>query len=168
MWLVKGHLLLHMRKIAESVTELASRRRWAETRFPRNKRYYCVFWLALFASALSAEACSQSASVLTPEGHQEPQEPRMLAITHITVINPGTGAEEQRDMTVLLRGLRIVAVEKSAEAHIPTGAEVHDEQGRYVMPGLWDAHVHLLQVGPKAFPLFLANGITSVRDMGSD
>jgi imidazolonepropionase-like amidohydrolase len=51
---------------------------------------------------------------------------------------------------------------------IPAGAIVHDASGRFVIPGLWDAHVDLSQVGPKAFPLLVSNGITSVRDMGSD
>jgi amidohydrolase family protein len=90
------------------------------------------------------------------------------AITHATVIDPVRGALEQRDMTILIRGGRIVAVGPAESVPIPPGAFVHDASGRYVIPGLWDAHVHLSQVGPKAFPLFLANGITSVRDMGSD
>ena len=71
-------------------------------------------------------------------------------------------------MTILIHESKIVAVQKSTEAHVPPGTLIHDERGRYVMPGLWDAHVHLTQVGSKAFPLLLANGITSVRDMGSD
>src|SRR5580658_6813107 len=100
--------------------------------------------------------------------HPEVHDARLQAITHVTVINPGSGAEERRDMTILYRDSTILTVENSAEAHLPPGTVIHDEHGRYVMPGLWDTHVHLLQVGPKAFPLFLANGITSVRDMGSD
>lgn len=90
------------------------------------------------------------------------------AITHVTLIDPGTGADEREDMTILIRDAKIVAVQKSTEARLTPGMLIHDERGRYVMPGLWDAHVHLTQVGPRAFPLLLANGITSVRDMGSD
>jgi hypothetical protein len=90
------------------------------------------------------------------------------AITHATVINPADGANEYRDTTIIIRGERIVAVEPSASVLIPSGAVVHDASGLFVIPGLWDAHVHLSQVGPDALPLLVANGITSVRDMGSD
>jgi hypothetical protein len=90
------------------------------------------------------------------------------AITHATVIDPAGGANEYRDMTIVIRGERIILVGPTASTLIPTGALVHDASGRFVMPGLWDSHVHLSQVGPEAFPLFVANGITSVRDMGSD
>lgn len=71
-------------------------------------------------------------------------------------------------MTIVVRDGKIVSVERSSRAIIPSGAVVHDETGRFVIPGLWDTHVHLTQIGPRAFPLFVANGITSVRDMGSD
>jgi len=37
-----------------------------------------------------------------------------------------------------------------------------------LIPGLWDAHVHLTKAGPLSLPLFVANGVIGVRDMGSD
>lgn len=37
-----------------------------------------------------------------------------------------------------------------------------------MIPGLWDAHVHLTKAGPLSLPLFVANGVIGVRDMGSD
>jgi amidohydrolase family protein len=91
-----------------------------------------------------------------------------LAITHVTVIDPARGAAEHRDMAIVIRAGRIVSIGPTGSMAIPSGAVVHDASGRYVIPGLWDAHVHLSQAGPNAFPLFIANGITSVRDMGSD
>jgi predicted amidohydrolase len=90
------------------------------------------------------------------------------AIAHATVINPASGANEYPDMTILIRGHRIVSVGPSASVLIAAGAVVHNASGRFVIPGLWDAHVHLSQVGSNAFPLFVSNGVTSVRDMGSD
>jgi Amidohydrolase family len=90
------------------------------------------------------------------------------AITHVTVINPAGSANEYGDMTIVIRGNRIISVGPTTSIPIPAGALVHDASGRFVMPGLWDSHVHLSQVGPDAFPLFVANGVTSVRDMGSD
>ena len=90
------------------------------------------------------------------------------AIMHATVIDPTRGAVEQRDMTIIIRGGRILSVGPTGSSDIPSGAVLHDAAGRFVIPGLWDAHVHLSQAGPRAFPLFIANGITSVRDMGSN
>ena len=90
------------------------------------------------------------------------------AIIHATVINPGGGAQEYPDTTIVINGDRIVSVGPSASTSIPHGTGVRDASGRFVMPGLWDAHVHLSQVGPNALPLFVSNGVTSVRDMGSD
>jgi imidazolonepropionase-like amidohydrolase len=90
------------------------------------------------------------------------------AITHVTLIDPTRGAAEQRDMTLVVRGDRIVSVGPTAGTAIPPDAVVQDATGRFALPGFWDVHVHLSQVGPQAFPLLVANGITSVRDMGSD
>jgi hypothetical protein len=72
------------------------------------------------------------------------------AITHATVINPADGATKYRDTTIVIHGERIVSVGPSASVHIPSGAVVHDASGLFVIPGLWDAHVHLSQVGSSA------------------
>jgi imidazolonepropionase-like amidohydrolase len=157
-----------MQQIDRLVAERAPHRQPIDVRFPWTKQRQAAVWLALFACALSVKGWGQITSVLTRHEDPKIQGSRIQAITHVTVIDPGSGGDEQRDMTIIFRDSMILAVEKSAQASIPLGTAIHDEHGRYVMPGLWDAHVHLTQVGPKAFPLFLANGITSVRDMGSD
>jgi imidazolonepropionase-like amidohydrolase len=90
------------------------------------------------------------------------------AITHVTLIDPARGAIEHRDTTIVIRGDRIVSVGPTVSIDIPSDAVVHDASGRFVLPGFWDSHVHLSQAGHEAFPLLVANGITSVRDMGSD
>jgi imidazolonepropionase-like amidohydrolase len=92
----------------------------------------------------------------------------LQAITHATVIDPARGATEQPDMTIVIRGSHLLKVGTTASVAVPAGAVIHDASDRFVIPGLWDAHVHLSQVGPNAVPLLVANGITSVRDMGSD
>jgi len=120
----------------------------------------------LFAASCSTDRASPSPtqSVPTPLARQD----EICAITHVTVIDPGSDAVPHRDMTILVRGTRIAAVGLTGAVTIPVNAVVHDASGRFIVPGFWDAHVHLSQVGPAAFPLFVANGITSVRDMGSD
>ena len=98
-------------------------------------------------------------------------EPGALALTHVTVID-GTGADPQPDRTVLISADRIASITQSAP---PEGARVIDARGKFLIPGLCDMHVHLAGVtaDPKwskttLLPLLIANGVTTVRDMGGD
>jgi imidazolonepropionase-like amidohydrolase len=94
-----------------------------------------------------------------------------LAITHVTVID-ATGEPPRPDMTVLIGDHRIVGVGDSRSGSIPRNARVIDGSGKFLIPGLVDSHVHLTAAGePNGsrrffLPLLLANGITTVRDMG--
>jgi imidazolonepropionase-like amidohydrolase len=88
-----------------------------------------------------------------------------IAITHVTLIDPRSGP--QPDVTIVLDGDRIAEVGPSATTPVPAGASVHDGTGSFAIPGLWDAHVHVSQIGDGAMRLLVANGVTSVRDMGS-
>ena len=96
-----------------------------------------------------------------------------LAITHVTVIDV-TGGPSQADMTVLADGQRILAVGRSGTVALPRGTRVVRAQGKFLIPGLWDMHVHtvfgdwLPANARVTLPLFVANGITGVRDMGGD
>ena len=104
---------------------------------------------------------------------QEKRERACIAITHVTVINPGT-ASVLGDRTVVVRGDHIIAVSESAKSHIPRDAQVIEGKGRYLIPGLWDMHVHSafgdwFPGGREIIlPLFVANGVTGVRDMGGE
>ena len=92
-----------------------------------------------------------------------------LVITHITVID-ATGAPAKSDMSVVISGDRITALGKASQVRTPKGAQVVDATGKYLIPGLWDMHVHTLWRDwfETFFPMFIANGITSVRDMYGD
>src|SRR6202521_1546458 len=96
-----------------------------------------------------------------------------VAITHVTVIDT-TGAPPKPDMTVIVKDQRIVELGKSDAVHVPAGARLIDGSRNYFIPGLWDMHVHevfgdLIPRNEKVVPpLFVANGITGVRDMGGD
>lgn len=68
--------------------------------------------------------------------------------------------------TIILRGDRIVAIGPASATPVPRGATRVDATGRYVIPGLWDLHVHLGMAGREALPMLLAHGVTGVRDMG--
>ncbi len=95
-----------------------------------------------------------------------------LAITHVTVINVVDGTSKP-DMTVIIRGNRIAEIKTSSRKRIKD-AEIIDGRGKFLIPGLWDMHVHTnfgdwLPDGKElVLPLFVANGITGVRDMGGD
>jgi len=84
-----------------------------------------------------------------------------LSITHVNVVDVESGAV-RRDRTVVIEGDRIRAITTSA----PAGARTVDARGAYMIPGLWDMHVHLGMGGRSALALLVANGVTSVRDMG--
>jgi imidazolonepropionase-like amidohydrolase len=99
--------------------------------------------------------------------------PSPTVITHATIVNPGTSSV-QRNRTVVITGDRITSVSDADKFQLPKNARVIDASGQYLIPGLWDMHVH------SAFgdwfpggrdiilPLFIANGVTGVRDMGGD
>lgn len=95
---------------------------------------------------------------------QDPDTP--VAITDVTVIDVARGAP-MAAQTVVIRGGRIVAVGASSRVSTPAGARVIDGRGKFLIPGLWDFHVHA--TGPvfeDLFqPLLVANGVTAVRDM---
>jgi imidazolonepropionase-like amidohydrolase len=95
-----------------------------------------------------------------------------LVFTHVTVID--VAATDSRralkpDHTVVITGSRIDAMGKTGKIRVPAGAQVVDASGKFLIPGLWDMHVHALLEGRPEyfFPLFIANGVTGVRDMGS-
>jgi hypothetical protein len=78
------------------------------------------------------------------------------------------------DRTVVIEGERIRSV-SGPEVVVPPGAQVIDCQGKFLVPGLIDAHVHLVHLanrshvtGDQFLPMFLANGVTSVRDAGDE
>lgn len=77
---------------------------------------------------------------------------------------------------IVVEGEKIVAVGTPGKpVDIPKGARVIDAAGKFILPGLIDAHVHLVHrlnfahvTGDEVLPLFLANGVTSVRDTGDE
>jgi imidazolonepropionase-like amidohydrolase len=104
---------------------------------------------------------------------QTAPQPRQIVIAHVTVINP-RAASVQPDSIVVINGDRITFVSHSAAVPLAKNTRVIDGRGQFLIPGLWDMHVH------SAFgnwfpggrdiilPLFIANGVTGVRDMGGD
>src|SRR5690349_727612 len=131
-----------------------------------------------FAALMVAAVCARAAD---------------LAIVGATVVHPELEAPVvSTTQTVVIRGDRIIGVER--DAPIPPGATVIDAHGKWIIPGLVDAHVHFFQSGnlyarpdiadftawmpfaqeaarnkarlPFTFKTWLASGVTSVVDIG--
>ena len=89
--------------------------------------------------------------------------PEPLTIRDVTLID-GTGAPPVAGATIVIEDGRIVAA--GAANGTPESAEVIDGRGLWAVPGLIDTHVHIELVGAATLPLFLALGLTTIRDLG--
>jgi len=85
-------------------------------------------------------------------------------IRHVTVINVVTG-EELKDQTVRIENGRIVSVAPTQESDAALPGAI-DAQGQYLIPGLWDMHVHVHDT--SELPLYIANGVTGIRIMSGE
>ena len=148
------------------------------------KRYPLL--LAVILVIYSLPGYTQSAA--TPN-----KTPASLCITHASLIDVTT-SKILTDQTIIIENDRILATGPSKKMKVPAGATVIDAAGRYVMPGMTDAHIHFFQTGglytrPDAVDLravypyekdqqwarehladmmarYLACGITTVADVG--
>jgi imidazolonepropionase-like amidohydrolase len=114
--------------------------------------------LSAFALLLSSPAAAQARS-------------QPIIITNVTVIDVASGTERP-NQSVLIDGERIREVGPSSRVSVPRSARRLDGRGKFVIPGMWDMHVHALQSADiarqqRVFDLFLAHGVTGIRDMGS-
>jgi imidazolonepropionase-like amidohydrolase len=110
------------------------------------------------------------------------QVPQTLVFRHVNVVNVRpTGDPLRRNQTVTIQAGRIISIsdtpadspanpapDPNAPAPEPVADAVRtiDATGKFIIPGLWDMHVHLTDTRVN-FPLFLANGITGIREMYS-
>jgi len=89
-----------------------------------------------------------------------------VAIVGVTVVDPSSIQSPATDQTILISDGLIRAVGPSSTVAVPANARRIDARGKFAIPGLWDAHVHFMNTGVTALPLFVAHGVTSVREMG--
>jgi imidazolonepropionase-like amidohydrolase len=111
----------------------------------------------------------------------------MITLIRGATLLDGTGADPRRDTSLVIEDGRLTAVGNEAAARAPAGATVVDVEGRTVLPGLFDCHVHL-ELDAGASPLvalaaeapretsraaagraaaMLRRGVTTVRDCGA-
>jgi len=127
------------------------------------KTYYKISLLLVIL--LIGNACETTKIATTKQ--QSAPEIADIKFQNINVIDAKNGL--QKGMTVLVKDNRIIKVAKAADM-APTGAkQTVVGIDKYLIPGLWDAHVHLVftpGLESSMFRLFLAHGITSIRDTG--
>lgn len=87
---------------------------------------------------------------------------QLTAVTNINVLSPD-GQTMLPERTVIVDDGAIVSV--TLDGVIPTEANVIDGSGKYMIPGLVDSHAHLLR-SPNDLLLYVANGVTHIRDLG--
>lgn len=103
-----------------------------------------------------------TADAATKLDRQVPPAKTPVALRNAVIVD-ATSTPHQRSTIVVADGT-IVDVVPSDHDHIPTGTATIDLQGRFVIPGLWDLHVH--QFDADYLPLHLINGVTGIRHMG--
>jgi hypothetical protein len=86
-------------------------------------------------------------------------------ITNVTVVDVVSG-RTMPDRHVLIRGARIAAI-SAGSVTPPRGAERVNGKGKFLIPGLWEGHGHVDEHGEWQLPMYLEQGVTSVRDLGS-
>ena len=122
------------------------------------------------------------------------QQPAAVSVVQGATVITGTGRAAIRNAAIVIQGGRILDVGPRNEVRVPNNAQVIDARGKWVIPGLIDAHVHFSQSGglytrpdvidlrsrrpyakelewirarlPFTFERYLASGITSVVDCG--
>jgi hypothetical protein len=87
-----------------------------------------------------------------------------LAITHVNVVDVAAGRIVP-NATVTISGSTITSV--TPDGAPAAQARVVDGRGKFLIPGLWDMHAHMEAAGEPWLPLYVANGVTGIRDMGS-
>ncbi|MFD2719140.1 amidohydrolase family protein [Hymenobacter monticola] len=95
-----------------------------------------------------------------------------VVINHVTIIDVATGKLQPNQVVAIAKG-KIVEVQ-TADKDSYAAKQYVNGNGRYLIPGLWDMHVHfrggdsLAAANKKSLTLYLAHGITTVRDCGGD
>jgi imidazolonepropionase-like amidohydrolase len=120
--------------------------------------------LPAFVASAAADGLAALAEMSRP-ALAAPDEPGPLAVVGATLID-ATGAPPVRDAVVVIEKGRITAAGSARITRIPRGARRMDVGGKTILPGLWDMHAHFEQV--EWGPVYLAAGVTTVRDCGNE
>lgn len=118
-------------------------------------------YLLLFAISLLACSCVTSSKISTETRQTK------TAFTNVTIVDVQDG-ENIPHQSVIMQNGYITEIGLTSNIRLDKNTTVIDATGKYVIPGLWDMHVHLEFAGKDVLPYFVANGVTGVRDMGTN
>lgn len=144
------------------------RREVSPERFPapasaRLSRIAVLAIVPSVAAALLSAAGAHAAVVPSPHATDEP-DARTTAFVHVDVLDVADGSR-LTDRTVIVEGERIARVGPGNLLDPPPGARLVDGRGKILMPGLCDMHVHVRHDPAEDFDLYLAHGVTTIRNM---
>ncbi|MHB1328291.1 MAG: amidohydrolase family protein [Gemmatimonadales bacterium] len=123
----------------------------------QGRRWHRVLWSGLLGAVLAA-------SVVGCQGDPD----NISILIDDVVLIDGTDRGAVPGMSIAINGDRIVAIRPTGEITADSVQVRIDGRGMYVIPGLWDMHTHQGAYRERGFPLYLANGVTTVRDVGTD
>jgi imidazolonepropionase-like amidohydrolase len=137
---------------------------WGKDTMPamRHKNFLSATFLILLVLLFSGRAAAQ-----------KPSPNELIVINNVSVVDVRSGTILP-DQTVILERNHIASVGPSKSAKYPRNVPSVNGHGYFLIPGLWDMHVHLVfgDWFPVAqnitLPMLIANGVTGVRDMGSE
>ena len=128
-----------------------------------HERVACVF----------GAMCCFLATIVFGQEHPAPP-PKTWLLSHVTIVDVTQGRATP-NLAIVIAGGRIQSIGPQSRTHVARNAQVVDADGKFVIPGLWDLHVHLANDSSAgdwarqvSLPLLAANGVTGVRDMGGD
>ena len=101
-------------------------------------------------------------SNITAQSHSD----QKTVLKNINVINTEKGTLEP-NRTIIIENDKIYEVGPADSVDIKDSWKIIDGTGKYIIPGLWDSHVHLSYLGRDILPVLVAYGVTGVRDLGS-
>ncbi|TVX93252.1 amidohydrolase family protein [Paenibacillus agilis] len=119
-----------------------------------------VMLIVIMISGVLAQTTYSLLSPPSPKGQHN------LIVQDVTIVDVKTGKLTPKQ-SIVITGNEITRIDNTANIDVPDDAHVIKASGKYVIPGLWDMHVHMEQFMDSAVPLLLANGVTGAREMGS-
>ena len=126
-------------------------------------------WLALTAIAVCLPAqVTGSAGPSSKTASTSAHPLGRIVITDVTVVDPSGTRAFPRPVTVVIDAGHIVAVDSTPSRAARSGAQEIDGRGRFLIPGLWDMHVHVTDAGEQALGAAVAAGVTGIRDLGGE
>lgn len=108
----------------------------------------------LLMSACSGEVRAQNAD-------------SVLVIRGATLVDVKSG-KETPETVIVTRGERIAQIGPEGKITIPAGAHIIEVKGKWIIPGLIDSHAHAASAEETPFSLYLANGVTTIRNPGGN